>query len=89
MTAQGRKDLQKINREKYGLSAEYVANLKLPAPTQVKIYNVDKIINSRGKLSTVEKLNHMLSLQAALQVKLKTKREIKKQDCRQNKKRVS
>ena len=80
LTAQGRKDLQKINREKYGLTPEYVASLKLPAPTQVKIYNVDKIINSRGKLSTVEKLNHMLSLQSALQEKLKTKREIKKQD---------
>ena len=53
--------MQKISREKYGLSAAYVKNFKLPAPVQVKIYNVSKIINSRDKLLTVEKSTNALT----------------------------
>ena len=53
--------------------------MKLPAPTQVKIYSIDKILKSRGKLSTIEKINHLLDLQIALKGKLKQKVEIKKQ----------
>ena len=62
LTAQGRKDLQAVNEAEYGLSKEELENLKLPAPTQVKIYSIDKILKARGKLSTVEKINHLLDL---------------------------
>ena len=51
----------------------------MPAPTQVKIYSIDKILQSRGKLSTVEKINHLIDLQEALKEKLKQKQEMRKQ----------
>jgi hypothetical protein len=56
-------------------------NLRLPAPTEVKCYSVKGIIQSRGKLSTIEKLNLLLTLQEALHAKLDKcdkKREQKK-----------
>ena len=79
LTKAGRERLQELNQEKYGLSEEELENLKLPAPTEVKIYSINKIMKSRGKLSTIEKINHLLDLKEALEEKLRQKVESRKQ----------
>ena len=71
LTIEGRKKLQAYNQEIYGLSEEEVKNIRLPAPTKVQIYSIDKILKAKGKLTTVEKINHLLDLQYALEEKLK------------------
>ena len=49
---------------KYGLDPYYVKHvLKLPPSSKVKIYEIDKILNARKKLSTAEKLEHLVDLQ--------------------------
>jgi hypothetical protein len=54
-------------KEKYGLDPFYVEHvLKLPPSSKVKIYDIDKIVNSRKKLSTSEKIEHLLDLKATL-----------------------
>lgn len=35
-----------INQAKYGLSTEYLKYLKLPRASRVKIYDIEKIVNS-------------------------------------------
>lgn len=46
---------------------EYVENvLKLPPSSKVKIYDIDKIVNSRKKMSTGEKIDHLLDLKQTL-----------------------
>ena len=49
LTAEDKERLKKINQEKYGLSEEFVKNLKMPPATAVQIYNVEKIINSKSR----------------------------------------
>ena len=63
-------ELLKINQEKYGLTQEYIDYLKLPDASNVKVYNIDKILNSRRKLSTSEKIQHLEDLRNALVKKL-------------------
>jgi hypothetical protein len=59
------------NEKKYGLSLEHVANIRLPAAKYlVEIYDINKITNSKSKLSTVEKMNHLIKLEEALANKL-------------------
>jgi hypothetical protein len=73
---------QQEAQEEYGLTPEEIANLKLPPKTEVECYSVTKIIQSRSKLSTVEKINLLIKLENALIDKLKKlhgkKRDIKK-----------
>ena len=58
-------------QEKYGLDDYYVKHvLKLPPSSKVKIYDIDKIMNSRKKLGTSEKIDHLLDLKATLQKRL-------------------
>ena len=48
---------------KYGLTEEQLAEIKLPAPCHlVQLYDVDKIKNPRLKLTTIEKINHLIKL---------------------------
>ena len=54
----------------YGLSEEFVANMKLPPQTEVKVFNISKIVNAKVSLSTIEKINHLLELEKALNEKL-------------------
>ena len=44
--------------------------MKLPPKSKVKIYDIDKIMNSRKKMSTSEKIDHLLELKKTLQVRL-------------------
>jgi hypothetical protein len=58
-------------QKKYGLEKEFVDNvLKLPPSSKVKIYDIDKIMNSRKKMSTSEKIDHLLELRKTLKVRL-------------------
>ena len=71
MTPEEKKILIEANRVKYGLSEEQVADIKLPAPCHlVQIYDINKIMNPRLKLPTIEKINHLFKLQDALLSKL-------------------
>lgn len=70
--------MQKINNEKYGLTEEEVRSIKLPQATYlVEIYDISKITNPKSKLSTVEKINHLIKLEEALLNKLQLLREKK------------
>ena len=42
---------------------------------QVKVYNIDKIVNTRSKISTIEKIDLLLDLERALMKKLKVNDE--------------
>jgi hypothetical protein len=54
LTREEKDKLRAINKEKYGLSDEFVENMKLPAPCHlVEIFDIDKIMNPRTKLSTI------------------------------------
>lgn len=55
---------------KYGLSEEYVDYLKIPDACNVKVYEIHKILNARKKLTTCEKIEHMLNVKEALIKKL-------------------
>ena len=71
LTPEEKKVLIALNREKYGLSEEEVAEIRLPAPCHlVQVYDIDKIMNPRLKLSTIEKINHCKKLENALKSKL-------------------
>ena len=63
--------LRQENQEKYGLTPEEVAKIKLPYVKHiVEIYEIDKIIHSKKKLSTVDKIYHLEKLKLALEDKL-------------------
>ena len=60
-----------MSREKYGLTEKQIRQVKLPTASYlVEIYEVSKITNSKSKMSIVEKINHLLKLQEALEHKL-------------------
>ena len=53
------------------MSLEHVASIRLPAAKYlVEIYDINKITNPKSKLSTVEKMNHLIKLEEALANKL-------------------
>ena len=71
LTPEQKKQLIAENKVKYGLSEEQVAQIKLPAPCHLlQLHTTDKILNPRTKLSTMEKINHFIKLQEALESKL-------------------
>jgi hypothetical protein len=51
-------------------------NLKLPAPIEVNLYSVKGIIQSRGKLSTIGKINLLLTLEWGLIDKLPERKRV-------------
>lgn len=51
---------------KYGLCPEYIKYLKLPAANNVKIYDINKIVNSKKRMTHSEQLNHILELKSSL-----------------------
>lgn len=77
LTAEQKQQKQAENQKEYGLTEEQIRDIKLPAPTAVQIFNVKKIVNAKAGLSTVEKINHLLELEKALNDKLLKLREIK------------
>ena len=49
------------NKRMYGLSEEYIRMIKLPHPSNIRIYDLDKIVG--GRLFTIpEKIDHILAL---------------------------
>lgn len=44
--------------------------MKLPKASDIKVYDINKIINSRKKLSTSEKIEHLLQIKKNLENKL-------------------
>jgi hypothetical protein len=66
LTKEQKLQLQKENQKKYGLSKDYLEALKLPKPTNIKIYDVEKIIHGRKKFTISEKLDHLFELQKTL-----------------------
>jgi hypothetical protein len=54
LTPERKIELVRINNLKYGLQADYINHLALPAGCDVKVYQLDKIISARKKFTTVE-----------------------------------
>ena len=63
--------MKEANRKKYGLSQAYINYLKLPAACNVKVYELDKILNAKKKLTTSEKIEHLLHVKEALEKRMK------------------
>ena len=70
LTKEEKEDLKLKNAAKYGLSQEYINYLKIPEACNVKVYQTHKILHARKKLTTCEKIEHMLDIQEALTKKL-------------------
>ena len=71
LTPAEKRALIEQNRRRYGLTAEQVAAIKLPRTEHLlEIYSIQKITNSKSKLSCVEKINHLKKLERALIDKL-------------------
>jgi arsenate reductase-like glutaredoxin family protein len=67
LTKEQKIELKEKMKEKYGLHQKYVQEvLKLPPKSKVKIYDIDKIVNSRIKMSTAEKIEHLMDLKDTL-----------------------
>ena len=59
-------------KTKYGLDQCYIDHvLRLPPKSKIKIFDVQKIVNSRKKLSTCEKIEHLKDLKKTLLHRLK------------------
>lgn len=84
LTTEDKKKKQAENQILYGLSDDYVRDLKLPASTEVKIFSVSKIVNAKVSLSTIEKIEHLLELERALKEKLEKVRDKKAKQKVQN-----
>ena len=71
LTPQEKERLRAENQQKYGLTKAQVEAIKLPAVQHlVEIFQVEKIINPKSTLSTMEKINHLIKLEDALLNKL-------------------
>lgn len=63
LTREEKQGLIELNRKRYGLSAEAIQAIRLPAASYlVEIYDINKITNPKSKLSIVEKINHLIKL---------------------------
>ena len=71
LTPEQKLALKAFNQEKYGLDQEYIDNvLKLPPKGKCKVYETDKIVNSRKRMPTTEKIEHLLTLKETLEKRL-------------------
>ena len=48
LTKEQKETMKEENRIKYGLSAAYLNYLKIPKACNVKVYELDKIMNSKA-----------------------------------------
>ena len=62
--------MKDANHKKYGLSEAYLSYLKIPNACNVKVYELDKILNAKKKLTTAEKIEHLLHVKQALDKRL-------------------
>lgn len=70
LTPDKKEELKILNRQRYGLSDEYLKYLYLPKSSNVKVYEIEKILNARKKLSTGEKIERLMDIRRALEKKL-------------------
>ena len=71
LTAQQKEDLLLQNETKYGLPSSYISYLWLPRSHAIKVYNINKIVNSKRTLSWAQKISHLEDIQASLTKRLK------------------
>ena len=71
MTPEEREVKKKRNQEEYGLTQEYIDFLKLPKKSDIKVYEIRKIMDSRKRLSVVEQIELVENINVALLKKLK------------------
>lgn len=70
LTAEQKTRLQIENQEKYGLTQKYIDYLKLPKASNVKVYDIGKIVKSKRMTTTVEKIVQLQEMYKALLDKL-------------------
>ena len=71
MTPEEREEKKKRNQEEYGLTQEYIDFLKLPKSSDVKVYDIRKVMESRKRMSVVEQIELIENINQALLKKLK------------------
>ena len=62
--------LQRETKKEYGLPREYYESLRLPESSNIKIYNIDRIVRGRKKFTVPEKLEHLKHIKLALMQRL-------------------
>ena len=72
LTKAVREQKQERNKQLYGLSDKQIEEIKLllPPPHDVQIFNLDKILNNKKRMSTIEKIVHLNNLESALLQKI-------------------
>lgn len=76
LTKEQKLKLQEEMQKKYGLEEEYYEHvLQLPAKQECEIFDIKKIMNSRQKLSVVEKIDHLEKLKGHLMKRLRILRK--------------
>lgn len=75
LTKEEKVALQRENKRIYGLPREYYESLRLPESSNIKIYNVDRIVRGRKKFTIPEKLQHLAHIKTALMQRLEVVRD--------------
>ena len=50
------------NKIKYGLPRDFYQKIRLPPPTEIKVFNLENIMNHKKDLSTIERLQMLHDL---------------------------
>lgn len=58
------------NHKKYGLPQSYIDSLELPKASNIKVFDISKVLNARKKLSTAEKIEYLEKIREVLVQKL-------------------
>lgn len=62
LTKEQKQQRQILNKQKYGLPRDFYQKIRLPPPTEIKVFNLENIINHKKNLSTIERLKLLLDL---------------------------
>lgn len=71
LTQEIKRELIKLNQDKYGLPQAYIDQLKLPNSNKVKVYDMAKIINSKKAIGIAERIDLLVKVKKNLEKKLK------------------
>jgi hypothetical protein len=89
MLTADRKRLQKENHKMFGLTEEELAAIKVPDASNIAIYEIGNILQAKSKMSTVDKINHLIAMQDSLNQKFERMQEekVKKEEAKSSAKK--
>lgn len=62
LTKEIKQQRKQVNKIKYGLPRDFYQKIKLPPPTEIKVFCLENIINHKKDLSTIERLKMLYDL---------------------------